>query len=98
MNQQKDFANIVFIILIVVLAGVVGYSALVKKSPEITQQTTTPVQQSQSNNQASQAPESPMPIQKEISDWETYTNTRFGFVVRYPKDWRAPEVFGGVNT
>lgn len=34
MNQQKGFASTVLIILVVALAGVVGYFALVKKSPE----------------------------------------------------------------
>ncbi len=42
MDQQKGFTNIVLIVLVVVLAGVVGYFTLVKKSPEIAQQTNTP--------------------------------------------------------
>ncbi|TSC73967.1 MAG: putative mucin-2-like [Parcubacteria group bacterium Gr01-1014_44] len=40
--NQKGFANIAFIVLVVVLVGVVGYFALVKKSPEAVRQTTTP--------------------------------------------------------
>lgn len=84
MNQQKGFANIVLIVLVVIIAGVAGYFALVKKSPEVAQQTNTPT---------------PTPTPKEeTAGWKTYTNTKFEFMVMYPKDWRAPEYFGGVNT
>lgn len=41
MNQQKGFANIVLIVLVVVIAGVVGYFALVKNSPKVAQQKPT---------------------------------------------------------
>ena len=34
----------------------------------------------------------------ETANWKTYTNTKFGFIVKYSKDWKAPEYFGGVNT
>lgn len=34
MNRQKGFTNIVLIVFVVVLAGVAGYFALIKKSPE----------------------------------------------------------------
>lgn len=40
--NQKGFANIVLIIVIVVLAGAVGYFALVRKSTPIAQQVSTP--------------------------------------------------------
>ena len=43
MNKQKGFANIVLIVLVVILAGAVGYFALVKKSP-------TPVSETQPTN------------------------------------------------
>ena len=42
MNNQKGFANIVLIGVIVVLVGVVGYLAFVKKSEPIVQQQPTP--------------------------------------------------------
>lgn len=48
MNQQKGFANIVLIVLVVVLAGVVGYFVFVKKSEPVSQQP-TPIQ-SQADN------------------------------------------------
>ena len=57
MNQQKGFANVVFVVLVVVLAGVAGYFALVKKTPEVAQQTNTPTPTSnQQNNQTSPNP------------------------------------------
>jgi|GEM_PF-1590395 len=37
--NNKGFANIILIVLVVILAGVAGYFALVKKSPEVVQQT-----------------------------------------------------------
>jgi hypothetical protein len=40
--NQKGFANIILVVVIVILLGVVGYFALVKKSPPIVQQTPTP--------------------------------------------------------
>ena len=39
MNNQKGFANIVLMVLVVILAGAVGYFALVKKSPTPTNET-----------------------------------------------------------
>ncbi|MDO8728899.1 MAG: hypothetical protein Q7K26_03285 [bacterium] len=44
-TNQKGFANIILVVVIVVLAGVVGYFAFVKKSEPIAQQPTpTPTQ------------------------------------------------------
>lgn len=40
--NQKRFANIVLIVLVVVLIGVAGYFTLVKKLPEVVQETTMP--------------------------------------------------------
>ena len=44
MNQQKGFANIILVVIIIILVGAVGYFAFIKKSEQITQQPTpTPV-------------------------------------------------------
>jgi hypothetical protein len=40
MNNQKGFANIILIVVIVVLVGAVGYFAFVKKSEPVAQQPT----------------------------------------------------------
>ena len=46
--NQKSFANIVLVVVIVIVIGVVGYFAFVKKSPQVVQQTTTPIFQDES--------------------------------------------------
>lgn len=40
MNQQKGFANIILVVVMVILVGVVGYFTFVKKSEPIVQQPT----------------------------------------------------------
>jgi hypothetical protein len=40
--NQKGFVNVILVVIIVVLAGALGYFTLVKKSPQVTQQTSTP--------------------------------------------------------
>jgi len=49
MNNQKGFANIVLVVVIVLLVGVVGYLTLVKKSPAPTP-TSTPTPATPPNN------------------------------------------------
>jgi hypothetical protein len=39
--NQKGFVNVILVIIIIVLAGALGYFTLVKKSPQVTQQTPT---------------------------------------------------------
>lgn len=63
MNQQKGFANIILIVVIVALVGVVGYFAFVKKSEPIAQQPTpTPTQTTISTKTP---PPTPTPIATE---------------------------------
>ena len=56
MNNQKGFANIILIILVVVLAGALGYITLVKKP--------APTEQPQSNN-SQNTQQTPPPIVKQ---------------------------------
>ncbi len=78
MNQQKGFANIALVVLVIVLAGAVGYFVLFKKSPEVAQKTNTPtLTPTQTKTQ------NPTP-KDEIMNWKIYTNTQYGFEVRYP--------------
>ncbi len=51
MNNQKGFANIVLIIVIVAIVAVGGYFVFVKKTPQVVQETTTPTP-----NQVTQQP------------------------------------------
>ena len=84
MNQRKGFANIVLIVLLVVLAGVVGYFVLVKKPEQITHQpnstnTTTPTK----------APISPT---SSTSDQKTYKNNKNFFSFSYPSKWSLSDL------
>ena len=45
--NQKDFTNIILVVVIVILLGVVGYFTLIRKQEPITQQTTTPPETTQ---------------------------------------------------
>lgn len=60
--NQKGFANILLIALVVVLVGVVGYFVLVKKSPEVVQQTNTPTPTTQTPTTKSPTPTSPKSV------------------------------------
>jgi hypothetical protein len=40
--NQKGFINVILVVIIIVLAGALGYFTLVKKSPQVTQQTPMP--------------------------------------------------------
>ncbi|OGN07838.1 MAG: hypothetical protein A2750_00080 [Candidatus Yanofskybacteria bacterium RIFCSPHIGHO2_01_FULL_45_42] len=78
--NQKGFANIILVVvLVVILAGVAGYFFLVKKSPEVAQQPTpTPTQ--------TKTPVSPIPTPTPVtSTTQNYKGT--GFSVSYPKSW-----------
>jgi len=86
--NQKGFANIVLILIIVVLAGAAGYLYWTSK-------TAKPVEQGRTiNTQLPQQTPSPQtnntvtpPSQKpsdETANWETYTNSQYGFSFRYP--------------
>jgi len=85
MNNQKGFANVVLIGIIVVLIGVVGYFAFVKKSEPVAQQTTPPPTTTQTPTP--QQP-SPTPI-NETASWKTYKNDTYSFEVKYPSDWTS---------
>ncbi len=81
--NQKGFANIVLIVLVVILAGAVGYFALVKKSPTPTNETqqinNLPTQQT-SPPSTTQTP-SPS-SQTNNPGWKKYSGTSLEF--EYP--------------
>ena len=88
-NNQKGFANIVLIItLVVILAGAAGYSILVKKSPEVVQQTHTPTPTPQKQSKAS----SPAPVPSgEMANWKKFRNSKYGIEFRYPPEWKMEQ-------
>ena len=74
--NQKGFANIILIVVIVILLGAVGYFAFVKKSEPVAQQPTpTPTQ--------TNIP-TPTPAPNKTANWKTYNNTQYGFQFKYP--------------
>ena len=92
MNNQKGFANIVLIVLVVVLAGAVGYFALVKKSPEVSQQTNTPTPiNNEQNNQTSPKPTNntqTTPPTPQQPAWKTYRADKYGVSFSYPPNFQ----------
>lgn len=68
MNNQKGFVNIALVVLVIVLAGALGYVTLLKKP--------VPVEQSQSNNSQNTEPTTPPEIKNSpatvrIIDWNS---------------------------
>ena len=78
MNNQKGFANIVLVVVIVAIIAVGGYFVFSKKSQLSNQQPTT--------NQQTQTPNTQTPT-KETAGWKTYRNDVYGLEVRYPANW-----------
>ena len=80
--NQKGFANIILVVMVVILLGTVGYFAFVKKFAPVAQQPTpTPTQ----TTNPTKTPVSTTPTQKnETTDWKTYKNGQYGFEFKYP--------------
>ncbi|MDP3792162.1 MAG: PsbP-related protein [bacterium] len=89
--NQKGFANIILIVVIVVLVGAVGYFAFVKKSEPIAQQATpTPTQ--------TKTPVSPTPTPtSETTNLKTYTDSKYSFEIKYPQNWKLDKYTEGYN-
>ncbi len=77
--NQRGFANITLVLVIVILVGAVGYFAFVKKS-ELGAKQPTPT-----STQKIQIP-TPIPTPDKISTWKTYTNSRYGYELKYPEN------------
>ncbi len=85
--NQKGFANIILVVVIVVLLGTVGYFAFVKKSEPIAQQPTPTPAASQTKTPT---PPTSTPTPKdETANWKTITNASLGFSIKYPNGWKA---------
>ena len=90
--NQKGFVSIILIVAIVIVVSTVGYFAFVKKSEPIVQQTTpTPTK---TNTPVSPTP-TPTPNLR--ANWKTYTNSQYGFEVKYPDTWKVSETAASVN-
>jgi hypothetical protein len=78
--NQKGFANIILVVVIVVLVGAVGYFALIRKPSPIAQQSPTPTPTSTQTKTPA-----PTPTPKdETANWKTYTNSRVDYSFKYP--------------
>jgi hypothetical protein len=86
-NNQKGFVNIVLMVVIVVLVGVVGYFAFVKKLEPVAKQPTPAPTQATT---PTKTPVSPTQTAKdETAGWKTFTDTQYGFKFEYPATWKA---------
>jgi len=75
--KQNGFAPILILIAIVVVGAIGGaYYLGTKKAPE--------PQTSTTSSPAVQTTPSPSSTPDETADWKTYTNTKIGFVIKYP--------------
>ena len=88
--NQKGFANIIFVVVIVILVGAVGYFALVKKSEPIAQQPTpTPTQKVQPTTPATTPTPTPSPTPASTdstANWKTYGVSGYnGYEFKYPQ-------------
>ncbi|MEK7501689.1 MAG: hypothetical protein AAB629_02075 [Patescibacteria group bacterium] len=85
--NQKGFANIIFIVLVVIIAGVAGYFILRKISPtEISPPPPISTQQSNTTNPISPTA-SPTP-KNETDKWQTYQSKKYQFSLDYPSTGR----------
>ena len=83
--NQKGFTNLILVLVIVVIAGAVGYFALMRKSTLPVQQTPTPTT---SQVPATQQPTSINPTPSNaITNLKTYRNEKYGFEFQYPFNW-----------
>lgn len=79
--NQKGFANIILVVVIVIIAGAVGYFALVKKSEPVAQQPTPIPTLTQIKT-----PVSPTPTPKdETANWQVYKDQKFQLSI--PPQW-----------
>src|SRR4030043_1712509 len=80
--NQKGFANIIWVVVIVaVLVGAAGDFAFVKNSEPIAQQPTPTF--TQTNTPVSSTPTP----KNETANWAEYSNTKYNYFFRYPKDF-----------
>ena len=74
---QKGFVNSIVIVLVVLLAGVIGYVVLVHKPAPTTPTTAT------SSPTSNQVP----PTSLVQATWKSCKNTKLGFEIQYPSEW-----------
>ncbi len=86
--NQKGFANIILIVVVAILTGIVGYFTLVKKSPPIVRQTSTPTPTKIVKTVTPTPTRTKTPLD-ETANWKTTINTNLGYSIKYPGGWKA---------
>ena len=90
-NQQKGFIEIVLIGVIVVLLAIGGYFAFRKNSaPVVEQPTPNPAPIVTQTN----TPVTTPATADETANWKTYTNSQYGFELKYPSTWLSKVLNG----
>ena len=80
LSESNGFTPIIILVVVALAVGVYfAYKNLLSKPPAVTEQTNLNLSTAESNF--------PVP-----SDWETYTNTKLGFYIRYPKTLKLKSV------
>ncbi|PJB83519.1 MAG: hypothetical protein CO088_01275 [Candidatus Yonathbacteria bacterium CG_4_9_14_0_8_um_filter_46_47] len=94
--NQKGFANIILVVVIVILVGAIGYFVFIKKSEPIAQQSTSTPTQTKTplppTSTPTKTPAYSTPAPKdETANWKSYRNDQYGFELKYPEDWRTAQ-------
>lgn len=95
-SQTKGFANIIFIVIVVILAGALGYVTLTKNTASVDQQPSI-IQNAQSTSPRTMI----TTISEQVgvtADWDTYKSKYYGFEFKYPEiNTRLKKVGGRTN-
>ncbi len=90
--MKKGFAQIIIVAVIALVIGAVavfGYQKYIQKP------TLAPTQ-SPSNSDKITNQNSPSPAtSEETANWKTYASTKYGYLIKYPKDWNIQSPGGG---
>lgn len=89
-SNQKGIASIIYIIIIVALLAIVGFFAYQyfskPQTPNSNSQANSNVQNSSSSSSVSSIKSSQNSV---TAGWRTYTNSQYGFEIKYPQDWKV---------
>ena len=95
-QYKKDFAGLVLIGVIVVLVAIGGYFIWFRKINETTQNQNLTTTSPEVKNPESRTSTLKTIIKNETADWKTYTNSKYGFELRYPSDWSLKELYNAL--